>query len=99
MLTVCERVCAATVVKHPLIAAVAVTMALTPLLMIINEKFIQPRFGTLESVDREIVSLGGNDVSTEKGIQISDFDVYWDARLAVRKCIVNGVMVGVLYCT
>lgn len=35
-------------VANPMIAVVAVTMALTPLLMVINEKFIQPRFGTLE---------------------------------------------------
>ena len=35
-------------VVNPLIAVVAVSMALTPLLMVINEKLIQPRFGTLE---------------------------------------------------
>ena len=35
-------------VANPMIAVVAVTMALTPLLMTINEKLIQPRFGTLE---------------------------------------------------
>lgn len=35
-------------IVDPLIAVVAVTMALTPLLMVINEKLIQPRFGTLE---------------------------------------------------
>ncbi|ARM30086.1 monovalent cation:proton antiporter-2 (CPA2) family protein [Prosthecochloris sp. HL-130-GSB] len=33
---------------NPLIAVVAVTMALTPLLMLLNEKLIQPRFGTTE---------------------------------------------------
>lgn len=37
-----------TELANPLIAVVAVTMALTPLLMVINEKLIQPRFGTLE---------------------------------------------------
>ncbi len=37
----------------PLIAAVVVSMALTPVLMLINERLIQPRFGTRESVDRE----------------------------------------------
>lgn len=35
-------------IANPLIAAIAISMALTPLLMMINEKFIQPRFGTLE---------------------------------------------------
>jgi monovalent cation:proton antiporter-2 (CPA2) family protein len=40
-------------VTAPLIAAVAVSMALTPVLMMINEKLIQPRFGTRESVERE----------------------------------------------
>jgi voltage-gated potassium channel Kch len=40
-------------VANPLIAAVAVSMALTPLLMLINEKLIQPRFGTLEREKRD----------------------------------------------
>jgi monovalent cation:proton antiporter-2 (CPA2) family protein len=39
-------------VANPLIAAVAVSMAFTPLLMLINEKLIQPRFGTLEREKR-----------------------------------------------
>jgi len=38
---------------NPMIAVVAVSMALTPLLMLINEKLIQPRFGTKESVEKE----------------------------------------------
>jgi monovalent cation:proton antiporter-2 (CPA2) family protein len=40
-------------VANPLIASVAVTMALTPVIMLINEKLIQPRFGTLEKAERE----------------------------------------------
>jgi monovalent cation:proton antiporter-2 (CPA2) family protein len=36
-----------------LIAAVAVSMAMTPLLMLVNEKLVQPRFGTRETVERE----------------------------------------------
>ena len=40
-------------VANPLIAAVAISMALTPLLMIINEKLIQPRFGTKEKAQRD----------------------------------------------
>ena len=37
----------------PLIAAVVISMALTPVLMIINEKLIQPRFGTKEKDVRD----------------------------------------------
>lgn len=37
---------------RPLIAAVAISMASTPLLMLLNEKFLQPRVGTREQVDR-----------------------------------------------
>ena len=40
-------------VTAPLIAAVAVSMALTPVLMLLNERLIQPRTGTRESVERE----------------------------------------------
>jgi len=40
-------------VANPLIAAVAVSMALTPLLMLLNEKLIQPYFGTTQSSERE----------------------------------------------
>ena len=35
-------------IANPLIASVAVSMAITPLLMLINEKLIMPRFGTKE---------------------------------------------------
>lgn len=40
-------------VASPMIAVVAVTMALTPLLMLINEKLIQPRFGTRQEAARK----------------------------------------------
>jgi CPA2 family monovalent cation:H+ antiporter-2/glutathione-regulated potassium-efflux system protein KefB len=36
-------------VTAPLVAAVALSMALTPLLLIVNERVIQPRFGTKKS--------------------------------------------------
>jgi len=36
-----------------LIAGVALSMALTPIVMVIEEKFLRPRFGTKEKVDRE----------------------------------------------
>ncbi len=38
-------------VSAPLIAAVAVSMALTPLLLMLAEKVLLPRFGTLEEAD------------------------------------------------
>ncbi len=40
-------------VTSPLVAVVALSMASTPLLMLINEKLIQPRFGTRERDGRE----------------------------------------------
>jgi voltage-gated potassium channel Kch len=40
-------------VTMPLVAAVALTMALTPLLMLVNEMLVQPRFGTPERERRE----------------------------------------------
>jgi monovalent cation:proton antiporter-2 (CPA2) family protein len=42
-----------TEVANPMIAAVAMSMAMTPLIMLINEKLIQPRFGTVEKTERE----------------------------------------------
>ena len=40
-------------VGNTLIAVVALTMAITPLLMLVNEKLIQPRFGTKEKAERD----------------------------------------------
>ncbi len=40
-------------VTTPLVAVVALTMALTPLLMLVNERLVQPRFGTRERAQRE----------------------------------------------
>jgi monovalent cation:proton antiporter-2 (CPA2) family protein len=37
-----------TTITSPLVAAVALSMALTPLLLLVNERFVQPRFGTRE---------------------------------------------------
>lgn len=45
-------------ITTPLVAVVALTMALTPLLMLVNEKFVQPRFGTLEADAREPDAIG-----------------------------------------
>jgi CPA2 family monovalent cation:H+ antiporter-2/glutathione-regulated potassium-efflux system ancillary protein KefC/glutathione-regulated potassium-efflux system protein KefB len=38
---------------NPLIATVAISMALTPLLILVNEKLIQPNFGTKEKYERK----------------------------------------------
>ena len=40
-------------ISAPLVAVVALTMALSPLIMLINEKLIQPRFGTKEDSKRD----------------------------------------------
>lgn len=38
-------------IADPLVASVALSMAVTPLLLSLNERFIQPRFGTRESAE------------------------------------------------
>jgi monovalent cation:proton antiporter-2 (CPA2) family protein len=40
-------------ITSPLVAVVALSMAITPLLLVINERLIQPRFGTLRQEERE----------------------------------------------
>ncbi len=50
-----------TSLANPLIAVVAVSMAFTPLLMLIDEKFVQPRFGAREKEEKpadEIENVG-----------------------------------------
>jgi monovalent cation:proton antiporter-2 (CPA2) family protein len=46
-----------TEIVNPLMAVVAISMALTPLLMLLNEKLIQPRVGTKEKSRREADSI------------------------------------------
>ena len=38
-----------------MIAVVALSMAMTPIVIIINEKLILPRFGTKEKIDKESI--------------------------------------------
>ena len=45
---------------NPLIAAVAISMAFTPLLMLVNERLILPNFGTKESEERESDTISEN---------------------------------------
>jgi monovalent cation:proton antiporter-2 (CPA2) family protein len=40
-------------VTSPMVVVVALTMGLTPLLMLFNERLVQPRFGTREKEERE----------------------------------------------
>lgn len=42
-----------TTVSNPLVAAVALSMALTPLLLVANERWVAPRFGTPEKATHE----------------------------------------------
>ena len=42
---------------NPLIGAVALSMALTPLLLFVNDKFLQPRFGTKEQETEKADSI------------------------------------------
>jgi monovalent cation:H+ antiporter-2, CPA2 family len=42
-----------TTITSPLVAAVAFSMALTPLLLLLNERLVQPRFGTRQQAARE----------------------------------------------
>jgi monovalent cation:proton antiporter-2 (CPA2) family protein len=55
-------------ITAPLIAAVAVTMALTPVLMLLNEKLVQPRFGTRERSERE-----PDQIETDSAVIIAGF--------------------------
>lgn len=45
----------------PLVAAVALSMAFTPLMLLVNERFIQPRFARLKSSDREADEIDEHD--------------------------------------
>lgn len=44
-------------ISNPLIASVAISMALTPLLMLVNERLILPAIGTKKLTDREADSI------------------------------------------
>ncbi len=47
-------------IGNQMVAVVAVSMALTPLLMLLNEKLILPRFGTRESEEQEADDIHGD---------------------------------------
>lgn len=58
-------------IANPLIAAVAISMALTPLLILLNEKFIQPNVGIKESVSRE-----ADEIDEKNAVIIAGFGRY-----------------------
>jgi monovalent cation:proton antiporter-2 (CPA2) family protein len=76
-------------VANPLIGAVALTMAMTPLLMLINEKTIQPRFGTKEQEGRE-----ADTIDEENPVIIAGFGHF--GSVVGRLLRANGVGITVL---
>jgi len=55
-------------ISDPIIAAVVLSMALTPLLMIVNERFIQPYFGT-----KEKINTAADDIDQHEDVIIAGF--------------------------
>ncbi len=78
-----------TTITSPLVAVVALSMALTPLLMIVNEKLIQPRFGTLEKSARE-----ADTIEEESPVLIAGFGSFGSTVGRLLKA--NGVQTTVL---
>jgi monovalent cation:proton antiporter-2 (CPA2) family protein len=72
-----------------LIAVVAVSMAIAPLLMLLNEKLIQPRFGTREADAREADSI-----HEENPVIIAGFGRF--GHIVGRLLLANGVGTTVL---
>jgi monovalent cation:proton antiporter-2 (CPA2) family protein len=73
----------------PLVAAVALSMAATPVLMILNERLILPRFGTKEEADRE-----PDEVDQESAVLVAGFGEFGGT--TVRFLRANGVQPTVL---
>lgn len=55
-------------ITNPLVAAVALSMALTPLLLLINERIVQPRFGT-----RQLDARPADAIDEENSVIIAGF--------------------------
>jgi CPA2 family monovalent cation:H+ antiporter-2/glutathione-regulated potassium-efflux system ancillary protein KefC/glutathione-regulated potassium-efflux system protein KefB len=73
----------------PLVAVVAVSMAMAPLLMLVNEKLIQPRFGTREAVARE-----ADEIHEKNPVIIAGFGRF--GHIVGRLLLANGVGTTVL---
>jgi len=78
-----------TEVASPLVAVVALTMALTPLVLLINEKLLQPRFGTREKEERE-----ADRIEETAPVIIAGFGNF--GNIAGRLLFANGVRATVL---
>jgi voltage-gated potassium channel Kch len=78
-----------TTITAPLVAAVAVSMALTPLLMLANERLIQPRFGT-----RAVSHRAADAVESERPVIIAGFGDF--GATAGRLLRANGIATTVL---
>jgi len=74
---------------NPLIGAVAISMALTPLLLLLNEKLLQPRFGTKEKEDGE-----ADTIDEENPVIIAGFGNF--GSIIGRLLRANGVGITVL---
>ncbi len=74
---------------NPLVAVVAVSMAVTPLLMFLNEKLLQPRFGTRVKTDRK-----ADEVDEENPVIVAGFGRF--GNIVGRFLRANGVATTVL---
>ena len=74
---------------EPLVAVVALSMALTPLLLLINERLVQPRFGTLERQERAADAM-----DEDNPVIIAGFGRFGD--IVGRLLTANGVRTTVL---
>ncbi len=76
-------------IANPLIGAVALTMALTPLMLLLNEKLLQPRFGTKEKEEGE-----ADTIDEENPVIIAGFGNF--GSIIGRLLRANGVGITVL---
>jgi voltage-gated potassium channel Kch len=76
-------------VVAPLMAVVAVSMAIAPLLMLINEKLVQPRFGT-----REAEARAPDEIHEKNPVIIAGFGRF--GHIVGRLLVANGVGTTVL---
>jgi monovalent cation:proton antiporter-2 (CPA2) family protein len=72
-----------------LIAVTALTMAATPVLMLLNEKIVQPRFGTRESDDRD-----ADEIDESNPVIIAGFGSF--GSIVGRLLLANGIGTTVL---
>jgi monovalent cation:proton antiporter-2 (CPA2) family protein len=76
-------------IVSPLVAVVAVSMAVAPLLMLVNEKLIQPRFGT-----REVATRDSDTMDEHNPVIIAGFGRF--GHIVGRLLLANGVETTVL---